>query len=170
MLEGLCNSLKLSEFEDQLELRFMDEFFSIEGTLGEVKAVISLQFNKEPEYIRDEEIEYEKFEPKAAVVEKKKPAEGEEEEEPAAEGDDGPKAPTFNKEDFQWTISNRKSKNLPQLFIGCKGINTQHEYKNCYQFGQNTPDQITKSIDEFCGRLQDSDNADKYLYQQVIFI
>lgn len=44
LLEGLCNSQKLSEIDDQLELRFMDELFNIETVLGEVKAVIGLQF------------------------------------------------------------------------------------------------------------------------------
>jgi len=42
LLEGLCNSQKLSQVDDQLELRFMDELFSIETILGEVKAVVGL--------------------------------------------------------------------------------------------------------------------------------
>lgn len=61
LIEGLCNSLKLENVEDQLELRFMDEFFSIEAVLGEVKAIIGLQFTEEQEYVREDEIEYEKF-------------------------------------------------------------------------------------------------------------
>jgi len=39
------------------------------------------------------------------------------------------KAPVFKPEDFQWTVSNRKPKNLPQLYLGCKGINTLNEVK-----------------------------------------
>jgi len=136
LLEGLCNSLKLAGIDDQLELRFMDEFFSIEGILGEVKAIIGLQFHEEPEYIRDDQIEWEKFPEQPVVAEKPKPAEGEEEEPPAEEEGDGEKkAPAFKKEDFQWTVSNRKSKNLPQLFQGCKGINTMHEVKQADAFG-----------------------------------
>lgn len=42
LLEGICNSQKLSELDDQLELRFMDELFCIETVLGEVKAVVGL--------------------------------------------------------------------------------------------------------------------------------
>jgi len=42
LLEGMCNSSKLNEIDDQLELRFMDELFSIEGIIGDVAAVISL--------------------------------------------------------------------------------------------------------------------------------
>mgnify|MGYP007023083242 CR=1 FL=1 len=44
LLEGLCNSNKLESGEQRLELRFMDEFFAIEKGIGEVFAVISLQF------------------------------------------------------------------------------------------------------------------------------
>ena len=101
LLEGLCNSLKLSEVDDQLELRFMDEFFGIEGIIGEVKAIIGLQFQEEPEYIRDDQIEWEKFAPVEKVVEKAKPAEGEEEEAEAPVEEEGEKkGPVFKKEDF----------------------------------------------------------------------
>jgi len=42
LMEGLCNSQKLSALDDQLELRFMDELFQIEATVGEVAAIIGL--------------------------------------------------------------------------------------------------------------------------------
>ena len=42
----------------------MDELFAIEKNIGEVQAVIGLQFNSEKEYIDEDELEYEKFEPK----------------------------------------------------------------------------------------------------------
>ena len=42
MLEGLCNSSKLVNPDDQMEIRFMDEFFAIEAVIGDVTAVISL--------------------------------------------------------------------------------------------------------------------------------
>jgi len=170
LIEGLCNCRKLAAEEDQLELRFMDEFFNIEATIGEVKAVIGMQFTEDPEYIREDQIEWEKFPEAPVAVEKPKPAEGEEEEPPAEDGEEGEKkAPKFKKEDFQWTVSNRKAKNLPQLFQGSKGINTLHEVRQSDGFGANSTDQISKSLDDFCCRLQDSDNQDKYLYQQVIF-
>lgn len=44
LLEGLCNSNKLESQEEQLGLRFMDEFFAIEKNIGEVFSVCSLQF------------------------------------------------------------------------------------------------------------------------------
>jgi hypothetical protein len=42
LLEGLCNSTKLSRESDRLELRQMDEFFALEKSIGEVNSVISL--------------------------------------------------------------------------------------------------------------------------------
>jgi hypothetical protein len=50
-----------------------------------------------------------------------------------------------------------------------KGINTLHEVKEAQSFGPNPGQQAADCLDQFCGRLQDSDNSDKYLYQQVIF-
>ena len=61
LLEGLCNSQKLSEVDDQLELRFMDELFSIETILGEVKAVVGLQYGQEPELEDESTTKYEEF-------------------------------------------------------------------------------------------------------------
>jgi len=40
LLEGLCNKSKLANIDDQLQLRYMDEFFNIELIIGEVAAVI----------------------------------------------------------------------------------------------------------------------------------
>jgi hypothetical protein len=54
----------------------MDEIFSIEAIFGEVKAVIGLQFVQELEYIRENEIEFEKFEPKPVAQVKPKKGEG----------------------------------------------------------------------------------------------
>ena len=88
MIEGFCNSGHLGgESDEKLELRFMDELFMIEKHIGEVQAVVGLQFEKEKEYIEDNEVEYEVF-PEPQVVEvKKKPAgeEGEEGNEAATE-------------------------------------------------------------------------------------
>ena len=70
----------------------MDELFSIEAILGEVKAVIGLQFVAELEYVREGEIEFEKFDPKPVAVVKPPKAEGdEEEEEPVVEEEEGEK-------------------------------------------------------------------------------
>lgn len=81
----------------------MDELFSIEGIMGEVKAVIGLQFVAELEYVIEDQIEFEKFAPKAVVEAKKKKEEGdeEEEEEEAPPEDDGEKPiPKFDPSEF----------------------------------------------------------------------
>jgi hypothetical protein len=44
LLEGFCKASKVAKDEDKLELRLMDEFFSIEKHIGDIKAVLSLQF------------------------------------------------------------------------------------------------------------------------------
>jgi hypothetical protein len=89
ILEGFCNSSKLTSDDDRLELRYMDEFFAIEKQIGEVVAVIGLQFNYEKEYIEEGEIEYEAFpEPEPLQVKKKVDENGEEIEENEA-GDAG---------------------------------------------------------------------------------
>jgi hypothetical protein len=61
LLEGVCNSSKLSKEDDQLELRLMDEFMDIEKNIGSVKAIIGLQFAYEPEAVDEAQLEYEKF-------------------------------------------------------------------------------------------------------------
>ena len=80
VLEGFCNSGKLIFDDDKLEMRYMDELFNIEKHIGEIQAVIGLQFNSEKEYIEDYEVEYEVFpEPEKQQVRKREGEEGEEE-------------------------------------------------------------------------------------------
>ena len=40
----------------------MDELFTVERNIGEVQAVIGLQFNSEKEYVDEEDVEWEQFE------------------------------------------------------------------------------------------------------------
>lgn len=42
ILEGLCNTGKLSNVDDKYELRLMDEYFDIQLHIGEVAAIIGL--------------------------------------------------------------------------------------------------------------------------------
>lgn len=135
LLEGLCNSGRLPVEEDRLELRFMDELFMIEKHIGEVQAVVGLQFETEKEYIEENDIEYEVFPDPEPVAVAKKPTgedgeEAEAEPEAPADGDDGEKKkPAFKVEDWKWTVTDRKPKNLPQLFMQSKGIGARHEIK-----------------------------------------
>jgi adenylate kinase family enzyme len=113
ILEGLCNSHKLQNDEEKLELRNMDELWQIEKHIGEIKAIIGLQFAFEPDTIDQKELEFEQFD----EAEKQKP-----EPVPADDGGDGePKAKPFRPADYSWTKTNRKPFNLPQLFLACKG-------------------------------------------------
>ncbi len=84
MIEGLCNSSKLIFDHDKLELRYMDEFFNIEKYLGEIIAVIGLQFNYEKEFLEENEVEYEVFpEPEPVIIKKELDEDGNEIEPPA---------------------------------------------------------------------------------------
>ena len=42
LLEGMCNSMKLKDEDDQLEVRLMDELQHIESHLGEIAGMIGL--------------------------------------------------------------------------------------------------------------------------------
>ena len=42
LIEGMCNSSRLADPEDRMELRLMDELFAIERHIGEVQAIIGL--------------------------------------------------------------------------------------------------------------------------------
>lgn len=169
LLEGICNNIKLESEDDRLSLRYMDELFAIEKVIGEVAAVISLQFKEqETNFVED------RFEVFEVPVVEEKPAkvegeEGEEENEPAPVEEEGDAAkPKWDPSEFKWTITNRRAKNLPQVFRDYKGINFHDEVKPAEEFGQSSSDQISKCLDDFCGRVMEESSA-RYLYQQVIF-
>lgn len=116
LIEGLCNTAKLMNEEDKMELRFMDEYFALEQHIGEVQAVIGLQFTYEPEELDTKDLEYEEFKEEAPEEAKK----GEEPEAPEEGEAPATGEPQFKKENFTWTKSNGKYRNLPQLFCSCK--------------------------------------------------
>lgn len=53
LLEGLCNNSKMENEMDKLTLRYMDEIFAIERSLGEIASVIGLQYSVEPTTFED---------------------------------------------------------------------------------------------------------------------
>ena len=170
LLEGLCNSQKLIFDDDRLELRFMDEFFMIEKNIGEVQAVMGLQFNYEKEYMEESEVEYEQFpEPPPVEVKRKGENEDEEEQEQPPADEEEKQAPKFRVEDYRWTVTDRRPKNLPQLYYQCKGVNTQNDVKTAEQYSSSQYEAISKCLDDFCQKLNDLSSNGKYLYQQVIF-
>ena len=114
------------------------------------------------------------------------PAEEAAKPEPKAEGEEAPaeggeeggeaKAPAWNAADYQWTITNKKPKNLPQVYLRSKGPSkTKHEVKMADSFSTSSYEAISKSLDEFCLAIKKEDDAKNkaeawfYLYQQIVF-
>lgn len=155
----------MAKDEDKLEVRLMDEFFAIEKHVGQVKAIVGLQFASESA-AASEGVEYYEFtEAEKEAHKPKPPAEGEEQ----PEGDGGEAKPTtFNPTEYQWTVSNKQPKNLPSLFVRCKGkANTKHEVKKADQYSTSgESDAIQQSLDALCKQIQTDAG---YLYAQVIF-
>lgn len=144
----------------------MDELFLIEKKIGEVAAIVSLQFKEEDTNFADDK--WEIFAPKV-VVEKKVRAEGEEGEEAepeAAPEEEAGKGPKFDPSEFKWTVTERRAKNLPQVFKDFKGINCNTDVKKAEHFSNTTFEAISKCLDDFCGKLSSNSNN---IYQQVIF-
>ena len=168
LLEGLCNSSKLARDDDRCELRVMDEFFAIERAIGEVQAVIGLQFNSDKEALEEDEIVYERFEQTPAStprVEAKPEGEEAPAEQPPA------KKAAFRPEDWKWTAMDRHPRNLVQLFLQAKGPSAKHELRTAEQFSSSQYEAISKSLDEFAAKLVAFATSDdsRYLYQQIIF-
>lgn len=109
LLEGLCNNSKLGSKDDKLEIRSMDEFIDIEKSVGQVKAIIGLQFQEENPSIDTKGIEFEDAEniPKAQVKldDDGNPV-------PLADGE----KPPYNPADYKWSkikTSEPDARNLP---------------------------------------------------------
>lgn len=177
LLEGLLNSQLLASEDDKIEIREMDEFFALEHYVGAVTGIVSLQTEEEAIQVDPASIVYHQFPKPESVKEEKakKPAgEGEEEEEEAQEAapeegaEEGDGKPQWNPEDYTWTVTNRKSKNLPQLFVGSRGANGVHEVRPASDFGSNRLFQIAECLDQFCNRCSGETEGKSY-YQQVTF-
>jgi hypothetical protein len=142
----------------------MDELFQIERFIGEVSAVVSLQNEAQATHFTEEK--WEIFEP-VPVVEKKKvqlDEDGNPIEEELAEETEEPAKPKWNPAEFKWTVTNRRAKNMPQLFRDYKGINCLCEEKPSTSFADMKEDAVTKSLDEFCQRVLE-DHTARYIYQ-----
>lgn len=172
LLEGLCNSNRLAKDNDLLELRPMDELIEIEREIGEVVAIASLKFSQEKEVIEEEEVEYEEFPEPPPVEEKKAEGEGEGDNEPPAAQDEGEgdeKKEDFKVEEYQWTITNRKPKNLAQVYLQLKDQNAVHEIKTAEEYSSSQYEAISKSLDEFITRVVDGDLKGKNPVVQIVF-
>ncbi len=82
-------------------------------------------------------------------------AEGEEgeeqEEEPPEDGEE--KKPLFKIEDYKWTVTDKKPRNFPQLFLAAKGQSAQHEVRTSEQYSTSQYEAISKCLDEFVTRV-----------------
>lgn len=170
LLEGLCNSSKLDNKEEQFQNRYMDEFFAIQRNIGEVVGVIGLQDEKEestfslPPELYEEPVIEEVKEP----VAKAEGEDGEEAEEAAPEGDEA-KKPAWNPKEYRWTKTNQLSKNLPQLFRDYMSNRGNLEEKNWKAYNATShSDAAVKALDEFCMKVTDEANQ-MAMYLQVIF-
>lgn len=173
LLEGLCNSNKLSNENDILELRPLNELVEVEREIGEVVAIASLKFTQEKEGLEDDELEYEEF-PEPPQEEVKKPegeGEGEAEQPPADldEGEGDAKKDNFKVEDYQWTITNRKPKNLVQVYLQMKEKNAVHETRSAEEYSSSQYEAISKSLDEFITRVVGGDLKGRNPIVQIIF-
>ncbi len=99
--------------------------------------------------------------------------EGEDDEDAAPEenAEDGEKAaPKWKPTDYKWTITNGKSKNLPQLFRDYKGGRDGFEEKNWKSYqGTSHGDAAVKALDEFCEKVAGANDDRPPPYLQVIF-
>ena len=132
IVEGLCNSHKFQSDDERLELRNMDELWQIERHIGEIKAIIGLQFAYEPETIDAKDIEkIAEGDVDAAHkrIQAAMPPPGE---------DGGPAEVKPAVKAQEWTETDKKPKNLPQLFLSCKGEkNTTNEVRTAEQFSSS---------------------------------
>ena len=68
-------------------------------------------------------------------------------------------------EDWKWTITDRKPKNLPQLFMQSKGIAARHDVKSAEQYGTTHSEAISRCLDEFCAKVIElNSGTEKYYY------
>ena len=84
------------------------------------------------------------------------------------EEDEEKKKPKWNPAEYKWTVTDRRAKNLPQLFRDYKGINCLCEIKPAADFSAADVEAVTKSMDDFCSRVMD-EHTSRYIYQQVTF-
>lgn len=171
LLEGLFNNSKLEDESDKLALRHMDELFMIEKNIGEIHAVVSLQYQQEATQFLDDK--WEEFEEPVVAEPKPKVFDEEGNEVPEVPAEAEPeeaekKAPAFNPADFKWTVTNRRAKNLPQVFRDFKGISCVCEERASESFSPTASEAVTMSLDNFCGRIAEADD-NHCVYQQVIF-
>jgi hypothetical protein len=180
LLEGMCNHKLLAGEDDQMQVRYMDEFFALEELVAKVGAVINLGYDIEKELIEEVKVDPKQDEErKAALAAKererrdKAKAAADGEEEPPAEEEGAVKNSDFEPLMFNWSESNKQPKNLAQLFYGVKGGNFVPEKKQWNEYAEDGAEAdgkvIAAALDDFCKKIDALDDADKCWYVQVKF-
>lgn len=168
----MFNNNKLEDEADKLALRHMDELFMIEKNIGTIHSVINLAYKADStQFVDDKWEEFEEPKP-----EEPKPKQFDDEgneipEQPPAEAEpeEGEKkAPAFNPAEYRWTVTDRRAKNLPQVFKDFKGINCMCEETASESYSTTSSEAVTKCLDDFCQKMVDATDGMHY-YQQVIF-
>jgi adenylate kinase family enzyme len=147
LLEGLFNSAKLDDVDAALENRLMDEFQAIEREIGDVAAVVGLHDVEQPTALEPADIEWVRATEEEGAAEEQPKAGGEE----GGEGEAGPPKPKFRAEAYDWSVSDRKPRNLPQVFLASKGAaKCRHEVKASDAYSASQYEATSKALDEFC--------------------
>lgn len=177
VLEGVCNSLKLKDQMDRMEIRLQDELNMIEGCVGTIQAIIGLQFVYEPESFDTSKAEKIVFD---APVEEVKQApklddDGNPIEEAAPEDPDAPKKEVFKPEAYEWTTTNNCPRNLPQCYINSKGaMRVNFDQKPSSAISSSMDEAVRAGLDEFVQHVyskseEDMDKGKPFCYRQIIF-
>lgn len=176
LLEGMCNHKLLAAEDDQMEVRYMDEFFALEEDVAKVGAVINLGYEYQKELIEEVKVDPKQDEERKAALAAK---ERERREKLKAAADDDGTAPTEEKKSdfeplaFNWSESNKQPKNLAQLFYSVKGGNFVPETKPWNDYAEDGAEAdgkvIAAALDDFCKKIDGLDDADKCWYVQVKF-
>lgn len=159
LLEGLCNNTKMEHEEDRLQNRNMDELFTISMCIGEIAGFASLVYKEENANPGCEE--FEKFEEpvEEEVKEDVKPVGDDDagEGEPVVDDKDKEeeeKKDTWDPKAFKWTVTNRKSKNMAQLYRDYSGSMFESCCKKAEDCGgEGASDQITNALADFCKKV-----------------
>lgn len=170
LLEGFNNNKKLENESDRLVMRDMDELFQLEKGLGQIAGCINLTYKLEQaDFVCDKKEVFEQPVVEEKKVEKVLDEEGNEvdvpPEQPAAEAEEGEeaKAPKFDPSKFEWSVTNKVCRNMPQVFRDFKGANCCVEEKSAASFADVAQEAVTLALDAFCGRVL-TDHNSKYIY------
>ena len=102
---------------------------------------------EQPTALEPADIEWVRATEEEGAAEEQPKAGGEE----GGEGEAGPPKPKFRAEAYDWSVSDRKPRNLPQVFLASKGAaKCRHEVKASDAYSASQYEATSKALDEFC--------------------